>query len=189
MRCSCIARWKATSGVWQPVSPAPRLTSQQVLDTVRASAPGEQKVPIRGDESDLPSFSGLAPRRGPRIEAYKPAHLQAQESSRSGGFTRRTPDELWKAASAPSTVQHAISPVMPATSRSVEVRGDLSRTYANLRGILNKSDIRSELRLQERYEKPKFTRQRLKSERHRRRFGAAVSEKVGAVLLMKSRGM
>lgn len=58
-----------------------------------------------------------------------------------------------------------------------------------MNGVIGANNIRNELRLQERYEKPKYKRQRLRSARHRRRFANEVGLRVAAVLRAKSQGM
>ncbi|PWN36798.1 uncharacterized protein FA14DRAFT_186976 [Meira miltonrushii] len=77
---------------------------------------------------------------------------------------------------------------IPSDGRSVPVRQDLSRAMANLNSIFRVNNIRTELRLGERYEKPNQKRRRLASERHRRRFAHMVREKVQLIMYLKSRG-
>ncbi|KAF8323187.1 hypothetical protein DL93DRAFT_2070738 [Clavulina sp. PMI_390] len=50
------------------------------------------------------------------------------------------------------------------------------------------NNVRGELRLVERYEKPTDKRRRLKSERHRRRFADMIGQKVRIVRDIKARG-
>jgi small subunit ribosomal protein MRP21 len=64
---------------------------------------------------------------------------------------------------------------------SVKAHVDVNRAYGSLMSIIARNGVRKELRFQERYEKPNQKRRRLKSERHRRRFAAAVREKVQLV--------
>jgi small subunit ribosomal protein MRP21 len=56
-------------------------------------------------------------------------------------------------------------------------------------GVIAMNNIRQELRLEERYEKPKYKRQRLASARHRRRFAREVGLKVAAIMKAKRQGM
>lgn len=71
---------------------------------------------------------------------------------------------------------------VPSDGRSVSVtKGDLARAMANLNSIFRVNNVRTELRLGERYEKPNQKRRRLASERHRRRFAHMVREKVQLV--------
>ena len=55
--------------------------------------------------------------------------------------------------------------------------------YRNLMGTLRRNNVRRELRLEERYEKPNQKRRRLRSERHRRRFADMIRKKVQLVRL------
>lgn len=90
-------------------------------------------------------------------------------------------------------ITHSIKrPIKPSESRTLEVgAGDeFARQYRRLmNGVIGANNIRQELRLQERYEKPKYKRQRLRSARHRRRFANEVGLRVAAVLRAKSQGM
>lgn len=73
-------------------------------------------------------------------------------------------------------------PVIPSDGRSVPVsNGDIGRAMNNLNAIFRANNVRTELRLGERYEKPNQKRRRLASERHRRRFAHMVREKVQLV--------
>jgi len=54
--------------------------------------------------------------------------------------------------------------------------------------ILGQNNMRKELRLVERYEKPTDKRRRLKSERHRRRFAEMIAQKVRVVREIRARG-
>ena len=75
---------------------------------------------------------------------------------------------------------------VPSAGRSVPVaKGDLARAMANLNSIFRINNVRTELRLGERYEKPNQKRRRLASERHRRRFAHMVREKVQLVSSMR----
>lgn len=76
------------------------------------------------------------------------------------------------------------APARPSDGRVVEVdrrRGDVARSYSQLNSILRRNNVRHELALGERYEKPNQRRRRLASERHRRRFANMVREKVQLV--------
>jgi ribosomal protein S21 len=74
-------------------------------------------------------------------------------------------------------------PALPSDGRSIAVSsgGDFARAMTNLNSIFRVNNIRTELRLGERYEKPNQKRRRLASERHRRRFAHMVREKVQLV--------
>ncbi|PWN53162.1 hypothetical protein IE53DRAFT_384389 [Violaceomyces palustris] len=65
---------------------------------------------------------------------------------------------------------------------------DAGVTYKRLMATLRRNNVRNELRLVERYEKPNEERRRKKSERHRRRFADMVRKKVQLVMAIKARG-
>lgn len=81
-------------------------------------------------------------------------------------------------------------PASPFSGRSIRVtpQADPARAYAQLAVLLRRNNIRQELRLQDRYEKPNEERRRKKSERHRRRFADMVRRKVQLVMAIKARG-
>ncbi|ETS64496.1 hypothetical protein PaG_00958 [Moesziomyces aphidis] len=81
-------------------------------------------------------------------------------------------------------------PATPFSGRSIRVTpsADPARAYAQLATLLKKNNVRGELRLQQRYEKPNEERRRKKSERHRRRFADMVRKKVQLVMAIKARG-
>lgn len=86
-----------------------------------------------------------------------------------------------------------VDPCTPTSARSVHLErsiDDFQRGYKRLMtGIIAANNVRGELRLQDRYEKPKYMRQRLRSARHRRRFAREVALKVAAVMRAKNQGM
>lgn len=81
----------------------------------------------------------------------------------------------------------------PSAGRTVEVSSDhgrhgsategedVARAYAMMMGTLRRNNIRRELNLTQRYEKPNQERRRKRSERHRRRFADLVRKKVQLV--------
>ena len=77
------------------------------------------------------------------------------------------------------------SPGTPTTGRSVSVNSAFNGTsaylYRQLSQILSRNNVRRELRLVERYEKPNQKRRRKRSERHRRRFADMVRKKIQLV--------
>ncbi|WFD16185.1 hypothetical protein MARU1_002221 [Malassezia arunalokei] len=74
------------------------------------------------------------------------------------------------------------APSTPTTGRSVAMSTSLNHTsavlYRQLSRILSRNNVRRELKLNERYEKPNQMRRRKRSERHRRRFADMVRKKV-----------
>lgn len=86
----------------------------------------------------------------------------------------------------------AFEPCTPTSSRSIpfNMSRDFERAYRRLQGgVIAVNNIKPELKLLERYEKPHYMRQRLASARHRRRFAREVGLKVAAVMKAKSQGM
>lgn len=81
-------------------------------------------------------------------------------------------------------------PATPFSGRSIRVtpQADPARAYGQLSVLLRRNNVRQELRLQQRYEKPNEERRRKKSERHRRRFADMVRKKVQLVMAIKARG-
>lgn len=81
-------------------------------------------------------------------------------------------------------------PATPFSGRSIRVtpQADPARAYGQLSVLLRRNNVRQELRLQQRYEKPNEERRRKKSERHRRRFADMVRRKVQLVMAIKARG-
>lgn len=63
------------------------------------------------------------------------------------------------------------------SGRSVEVTSfrPVAAALGRLNRTLNQNNVKKELRLEERFEKPNAKRRRLKSERHRRRFAEMVT--------------
>ena len=78
-----------------------------------------------------------------------------------------------------------LAPSTPTTGRSVAMSTSLNHTsavlYRQLSRILSRNNVRRELKLNERYEKPNQMRRRKRSERHRRRFADMVRKKVQLV--------
>ncbi|EPQ28557.1 uncharacterized protein PFL1_03861 [Pseudozyma flocculosa PF-1] len=81
-------------------------------------------------------------------------------------------------------------PCTPYSGRSITIgpQSDPARAYGQLSVLLRRNNVRNELRLQQRYEKPNEERRRKKSERHRRRFADMVRKKVQLVMAIKARG-
>lgn len=84
-------------------------------------------------------------------------------------------------------------PCTPTTGRSLSMTSTYNNTsatlYRQLSQILNRNNVRRELRLNERYEKPNQMRRRKRSERHRRRFADMVRKKVQLVRVLPLRDL
>lgn len=102
-------------------------------------------------------------------------------------------NDRWEkaAGSASSGSQHAAT-VAQSDSRSLPVGANdsFARVYRRLQsGVIAANNVRGELRLLERYEKPHYKAQRLRSALHRRRFALEIGQKVAAVMRAKRQGM
>ncbi|WFD36703.1 hypothetical protein MCUN1_003590 [Malassezia cuniculi] len=84
-------------------------------------------------------------------------------------------------------------PAKPTTGRSFSASPTSANKvpaavlYRNLMSTLRRNNVRYELRLGERYEKPNQMRRRKRSERHRRRFADMVRKKVQLVMALRAR--
>lgn len=103
----------------------------------------------------------------------------------------------WKlmsdAASATRARHDVHSGYTPVTSRT-EALGSQSvatvqQAWRRLHRTLAESGIRKELRMTARYERPTFKRQRLASERHRRRFKNEVVQQISSIMRLKKKGL
>lgn len=79
-------------------------------------------------------------------------------------------------------------PASPESGRSFSVyssnaqgKGAAAVLYRNMMSTLRRNNVRRELKLMERYEKPNQMRRRKRSERHRRRFADMIRKKVQLV--------
>lgn len=81
-------------------------------------------------------------------------------------------------------------PSTPITGRSVSMPNAYNNTsatlYRQISQILNRNNVRRELRLNDRYEKPNQKRRRKRSERHRRRFADMIRKKLQLVRMKSS---
>ncbi|WFD32550.1 hypothetical protein MSPP1_003598 [Malassezia sp. CBS 17886] len=86
------------------------------------------------------------------------------------------------------------SPAKPTSGRSVSIANSNAQgnnatvLYRTLMRLLRRNNVRRELKLQERYEKPNQMRRRKRSERHRRRFADMVRKKVQLIMALKAGG-
>lgn len=150
----------------------------------------------RAPESPNPIFAKLVKQDG--ADKQKSA-IFGTSNKRVASRAAKEAGAKYKAEQADAEPEHAMTvkertfrPIKPSDSRSLRVGGteDFAKQYRRLMGgVINFNNIRTELRLQERYEKPKYKRQRLRSARHRRRFAHEVGLRVAAVLRAKSQGM
>lgn len=110
------------------------------------------------------------------------SHTPLSSHSLAQAAKRRTQFEEMEHEWQTRKVQGPERNALPSDGRSVTViNHDLGRAMSNLNNIFRVNNIRNELRLGERYEKPNQKRRRLASERHRRRFAHMVREKVQLV--------
>lgn len=82
---------------------------------------------------------------------------------------------------------HGDDPVTPYTGRTLEVnqKNPVSQAYKRLLTLLRRNEVRTQLKLAERYEKPNQERRRKKSQRHRARFADMIRKKVQLVSTTK----
>lgn len=95
-------------------------------------------------------------------------------------------EEVWKYRHLRGPAQ----PAKPSAGRSCDIDGanvDAAKGFRYLNSILGRNNVRFELRLGERYEKPNQTRRRLRSVRHRRRFADAVRQRVQLVSRLETK--
>lgn len=108
-------------------------------------------------------------------------------SESTSGLSTSIMDQLESEFRARPTIGPA-KPATTTTGRSVSAANSYGNNsaamlYRNLMGTLRRNNVRRELRLEERYEKPNQKRRRLRSERHRRRFADMIRKKVQLVRL------
>ena len=101
------------------------------------------------------------------------------------GLSSSIMDQLENEFRARQTIGPA-KPATPTTGRTVSAANSFGNSsaamlYRNLMGTLRRNNVRRELRLEERYEKPNQKRRRLRSERHRRRFADMIRKRVQLV--------
>ena len=91
----------------------------------------------------------------------------------------------------------------PYSSRSVKVTnssssqlrnptasvGEIGTAWKKLHVVMAESNVKKELKRGERYEKPTLMRQRLNSERHRRRFKVEVGRQISELMRLKKKGL
>ncbi|KAK9900900.1 hypothetical protein P389DRAFT_208320 [Cystobasidium minutum MCA 4210] len=148
---------------------------------------------IKGNSSNAQSSSNSKLFRGSGSSsgASNLIHPERKQAKAQGKEHKESQQEFETSSTIPE-VTNVRPPVEPSHSRTLTISGgdDFARQYRRLmNGVIGLNNIRDELRRQERYEKPKYKRQRLRSARHRRRFANEVGLRVAAVLRAKSQGM
>ncbi|KAJ1024825.1 hypothetical protein NDA16_002865 [Ustilago loliicola] len=123
-------------------------------------------------------------------DSYEKTTRGAGRHSRPSDGRRGYVEDLEADWSARAVYGEPSWPATPFSGRSIRVtsQADPSRAYAQLAVLLKRNNVRQELRLQQRYEKPNEERRRKKSERHRKRFADMVRKKVQLVMAIKARG-
>lgn len=108
---------------------------------------------------------------------------QSYEPKSSGAKVKVSYEEALEAAWAQRPLIGLPVQSDPATfGRSVRVTdNDVAGAYRIMNSVLRRNDVRRELRLQDRYEKPNQMRRRKRSERHRRRFRDLIRKRVQLV--------
>ena len=120
-----------------------------------------------------------------------PASESVKERSASPEDELRELDNKWQSASQLSPFYHDRRPPNQFSARTQQISGstDFASAWRAVHAVLSQSDIRREARMRERHEKPTAERHRKRSERHRRRFKAEVSEQLKHVMRMKRKGL
>lgn len=186
----------------EETSSSSRSTSQigQSQRFTRRSAPRARFVPpedyaVAAPKTPSPIMAKLGRSDGEPRSSVFGIRAEKREASRAAKQAGAEFREERASADTEHTLPKSyatLKPIKPSDSRSLEVGGteDFAKQYRRLmNGVINFNNIRTELRHQERYEKPKYKRQRLRSARHRRRFAYEVGLRVAAVLRAKSQGM
>lgn len=133
------------------------------VDGAAGGAPAQRRPSVRGPGAAATSaLDGLS----------RPGGLQAALEQAEADFRDRPTFGLPQ-------------PVTPRTGRTVVMmgsqNGSTATLYRQLNAVLARNQVRRELRLGERYEKPNEKRRRKRSERHRRRFRDMVRKKIQLV--------
>ncbi|TIB75868.1 hypothetical protein E3Q23_02151 [Wallemia mellicola] len=112
------------------------------------------------------------------------------------GTRALTPEEIW--AQAHQQRMRTLAQEQPLSlyaGRTVVVgkydknsaTSQVERAWKRLNGTLARNEVRRDLMLRDRYERPHQMRRRLKSERHRRRFAEYIRQKVSLVHSIRRR--
>lgn len=110
----------------------------------------------------------------------------SEQSSHAPRNSRNAMEELEREFRERATLGFP-EPAKPTTGRSFAASPSMANKvpaavlYRNLMATLRRNNVRYELRLGERYEKPNQMRRRKRSERHRRRFADMIRKKVQLV--------
>lgn len=121
--------------------------------------------------------------------------LQQKRGPRSSGSSYNEAEDNEAQWETRPVFGEASWPATPYSGRSILVGSDndVNRAYSSLSSLMARNQVRRELKLTERFEKPNRERNRKKSERHRRRFADMVRKKVQLVsfgpLLTSGRGL
>ncbi|WVQ81826.1 hypothetical protein IAT38_003953 [Cryptococcus sp. DSM 104549] len=156
----------------------------------------------RFNSSSPSSSSNSAPRKNnpfsrlvfdlPEARTPSSAAASAASSASAGGYTSSpNPEDAeawWMTASRLAAARQGDC-TKYYTGRSVATvsGGDYLSAYKRLQIHVRNGNLKREEKLNQHHEKPGLKRQRLASERHRRRFKAMVREKVQQVIAMRNR--
>lgn len=169
--------------------PNPIVKKALGLRTRQVLTPMEQAAAKRKEMKAAKVKSAALQRSRQEIAANAPSVSSAQQAAASATLI----NDLFERSSYSATgIGQLPQPVAANSARGISVihYDNFARQYRRLMsGVIAVNNIKLEQRFLERYEKPKYLRQRLQSNRHRRRFAHEVALKVSAVMKAKRQGM
>ncbi|KAL1916885.1 mitochondrial 37S ribosomal protein bS21m [Calcarisporiella thermophila] len=122
------------------------------------------------------------------IDTFGDILANVADSARRPAAPKRIDEHQWWEAAAQDSA--STRKKGPYQGRSVEVyHENVLGSYGYLNAVLNRNNIRREVRANLYYEKPAQARRRLRQERNRKRFQDLVRKKVALIMQMKNRGM
>ena len=165
--------------------------AKPVARYVELPADGKGRVPLDGLSRQNPTLRESKPKltAKPFIPHFTPPSLTTKKASPFSLPIRSSTDALYV------NVPHS-KPVGSYDGRTVRIGADegksvarFSQAFSQLNRVLRNNKVRADMTYQRYYEKPTAKRTRLRSERHRARFNAAITKLVNIVKQMKARGV
>lgn len=180
-RSGMASHFYSTSSLAQEQSQPPRQTYTSTQHLIRSQKPARwsrhsSPAPLSPDM--VREASDPVATRSTSELASSPEHL----------------DQKWnRLAKKELDEQNPHRSLTPYCSRTVRVAGQdvarITKAWKDLNRTLAESGIRKELKMTERYEKPTLKRQRLNSQRHRRRFKHQVAQDIASIMRLKKKGL
>jgi len=171
-------------------SPPEKSSNQPALDHIFERIPRPRPASLSSSPKNSTQPSSMGPDDGPNITWGD----LTQTLSKPGDIGLLTTEQIWTQCSQSrmASIQKLQKDREHAGmywGRSFPVvNGNFISAYARVMTTLRENNVRRELRLTERFEKPTDRRRRLRSERHRRRFADMISQKVKVVRAIRERG-